>query len=297
MRLKYNLLTLALLSSTTAFAANVPIESHGLSKSSSASSSSTTASTSNNMNWDLLQQVQRLEAQVRELRGKVDEQDHQIEQLNKELTNRYTDLDQRLELLKQKVDPSDEESTDSQNQGATEPSNAPSTSNTEINNTTNNTNPINAAAPTQDAPTTQNDVTTAKDQTSSSTNNTNQVEQEKAAYTIALDAYKQGGAKKAIAPMQNFIRNNPNSVYTGNAYFWLAEFNLAIDPPNYTDAKQNYEIVATKFPNSAKASRALYQLYSISKDVNNNTQTAEVYKKKLLSTYPDSEEAGYFKKK
>lgn len=283
MRLKYNLLTLALLSSTTAFAANVPIESHGLSKSSSGNVSSTTASSSSNMSWDLLQQVQRLEAQVRELRGKVDEQDHQIEQLNKELTNRYTDLDQRLELLKQKVDPSDEVTTDGQNPAVNDSTTSPTAS------TDTNTNPINATPPTQD-------VSTSNAQTSTS-NSSNQVEQEKAAYTIALDAYKQGGAKKAIEPMQNFIRNNPNSVYTGNAYFWLAEFNLAIDPPNYTAAKQNYEIVATKFPNSAKASRSLYQLYSISKDVNKNTQTAEVYKKKLLNTYPDSEEAGYFKKK
>ncbi len=44
--------------------------------------------------------------------------------------------------------------------------------------------------------------------------------------------------KKAIAPMQNFIKNHPNSVYTGNAYFWLAEFNLATDPVNYNEAKK-----------------------------------------------------------
>ena len=123
----------------------------------------------------------------------------------------------------------------------------------------------------------------------------NQAELDKAAYTVALEAYKQGGAKKAIAPMQNFVKNNPNSIYTGNAYFWLAEFNLAIEPPNYDEAKKNYETVAAKFPDSGKAARSLYQLYSIAKDVNKNTQTAEVYKKKLISTYPQSEEAGFFK--
>ena len=53
--------------------------------------------------------------------------------------------------------------------------------------------------------------------------------------------------------------------------------------------------MAAKFPDSGKAARSLYQLYSIAKDVNKNTQTAEVYKKKLISTYPQSEEAGFFK--
>ena len=44
--------------------------------------------------------------------------------------------------------------------------------------------------------------------------------------------------------MQNFIKNHPNSVYISNAYFWLAEFNLAIEPTNYSEAKKNFEIVA-----------------------------------------------------
>ena len=265
---KHSLMALALLSSAQVFA--VPIESYGLSKANSntqtnmGDSGANSAAISSNVNWDLLQQTQRLEAQVRELRGKLEEQDHQIDQLNKELTNRYTDLDQRLELLQQKVDPTEDESNESDSTEAdkTESKSTPSENS--------------SAAVTQ---------TTG-----------NQAELEKAAYTIALDAYKQGGAKKAIAPMQNFIKNNPNSVYTGNAYFWLGEFNLAIDPPNYTEAKKNYETVAAKFPNSAKAPRSLYQLYSIAKDVTKNTQSAEVYKKQLLSNYPESEEAGFLKK-
>lgn len=278
---KQHLLALALLSSTSVFA-NVPIESRNLSQSSArVNTPVATAAPASNLNWDIMQQNQRLESQVRELRGKIEEQDHQIEQLNKELNNRYADLDQRLELLKQKVDPTEpteEETLPEENTTAT------STNDT-------NLNPIGTIEPTNSTTT-----TTTNTVTSTNINSSDPVELEKAAYTVALDAYKQGGAKKAIAPMQSFVKNNPNSVYTGNAYFWLAEFNLAIDPPNYDEAKKNYEIVAAKYPNSAKAPRALYQLYSISKDVNKNAQSAEVYKKKLLTDFPNSEEAGYFKK-
>ena len=272
MLIKHTLLALSLtFISIGQVYANIPIESRGLSQTNSSTFNTppATTSTASNTSWDLIQQNQRLENQLRDLRGKIEEQDHQIDQLNKELTNRYTDLDQRLELLQQKIDPTDEATLEGEPEQTT-PTDA----------TPNNIQPASS-------PTASTDGQTA--------NSNNQAELDKAAYTVALEAYKQGGAKKAIAPMQNFVKNNPNSIYTGNAYFWLAEFNLAIEPPNYDEAKKNYETVAAKFPDSGKAARSLYQLYSIAKDVNKNTQTAEVYKKKLISTYPQSEEAGFFK--
>ncbi len=280
---KHALFSIALLSSASLYA--IPIESRGLSDTASSRNdvANSPAPIAGNMNWDLIQKNQQLENQIRELRGKIEEQDHAIDQLNKELTNRYTDLDQRLELLNQKLEPES-------NQPEQAPAeNAPADSSTATDQTTTASK---ATTNSTAATTAQNPATTAN----SSNNTSDPVALEKAAYTIALDAYKKGGAKQAIAPMQNFIKNYPNSIYTGNAYFWLAEFQLAIDPPNYNEAKKNYEIVAAKFPNSSKAPRALYQLYSIAKDVNKNTQTANVYKSKLLSTYPKSEEAGFFKK-
>lgn len=271
--------------STTSLYANIPIESRGLSQSggSSTNTSSNNVSVSGNLNWELMQKNQQLENDVRTLRGQLEEQSNDIEQLKKDLSNRYTDLDQRLELLNQKVDPE------------SAPSDNPANSDTPA--------PANTEASTVD-----NKVVTATPSSPSTTpppqpeasqppqNQSNSVELEKAAYTVALDAYKQGGAKKAIAPMQNFIKNHPNSVYTGNAYFWLAEFNLATDPVNYNEAKKNYNVVATRYPNSSKAPRALYQLYSIAKDVDKNTASANQYKTKILSQYPKSEEAKFFNK-
>ena len=232
------------------------------------------------MNWDLMQKNQQLENQIRELRGKLEEQDNAIEQLNKELSNRYTDLDQRLELMAQKLE-ADTESTDETPADETTPEEQKPTENQ-----SNETAPI-ATTPKNQTPT---------EPSVQGEGNTNSAQDlEKAAYSIALEAYKQGGAKKAIEPMQSFIKNNPNSIYTGNAYFWLAEFNLAIDPPNYEEAKKNYEVVAAKYGNSSKAPRALYRLYSIATEVNKNPQTANVYKNKLLSAFPDSEEANFLK--
>ncbi len=274
---QHALCALALFSSVSLYA-NIPIESRGLSQNSidvgannvAINSGATTANVPTNLNWQIMQKNQQLENDIRTLRGKMEEQGNEIEQLKRELTNRYTDLDQRLELLQQKIDPESTTSAEDTQQD-TPP---PSTSNTPA--------PIAATATTQ-APVVNTQPPSAADL-------------DKAAYTVALDAYKQGGAKKAIAPMQNFIKNNPNSVYISNAYFWLAEFNLAIEPTNYTEAKKNYNIVVNQYPNSAKAARALYQLHNIAKDVDRNTTLANQLKAKLIKNYPKSEEAAYFKK-
>jgi TolA-binding protein len=268
---KHSVLFIALLSSMQLYA--IPIESRGLSQ----QQANNVVAASPSLNWDIMQKNQKLEEDIRKLRGQLEEHENAIDQLKKELTNRYTDLDQRIELLSQKIDPP-EENTEGENtatdaaQAASEAPIAPPTS-------------TNASQPN----------TPPKMVTADNTNN--QVELEKAAYTVALDAYKQGGAKKAIQPMQNFIKNHPNGIYAGNAYFWLADFYLALEPVNYKAAKQNYNIVATRYPNSDKASRSVYQLYSIAKDVDKNTALANQYKTKLLTQFPQSKEAKLFQKK
>ncbi|MDM1771494.1 MULTISPECIES: YbgF trimerization domain-containing protein [Acinetobacter] len=278
---KHTLCALTLLCSAPALA-NIPIESRGLSQNSGSTSTPTAIGASNsgapvttNLNWQLMQKNQQLENDIRTLRGKMEEQENEIAQLKHELTNRYTDLDQRLELLNQKIDPEAAPAVEEDNQQDSSPSTASSSQ--PASNPVNNT-----AAPAPAATTVVS--------TQSSTE-----ELEKAAYTIALDAYKQGGAKKAIAPMQNFIKNHPNSVYISNAYFWLAEFNLAIEPTNYNEAKKNFEIVASKYPNSSKASNAVYRLYSIAKNVDKNDALAAQYRSTLLTKYPSSQEASFVK--
>lgn len=244
--------------------ANVPIESRGLSQNTGTSLPGTSPAAPLNINWEIMQKNQQLENEIRNLRGKLEEQDNEIDKLKNDLQNRYTDLDQRLEILNQKLDPDTSQTQDSTQQDQANPTSAQNT----VTSTTSST-------PAQD-----------NSQPASTDNVTHQdpVELEKAAYTVALDAYKQGGAKKAIAPMQNFIKNHPNSIYTGNAYFWLAEFNLATDPVNYTEAKKNYDIVVKRYPTSSKAPRSLYQLYSIAKDVEHNSAVANQLKAKLLKT-------------
>ena len=249
--------------------ANTPIESRSLSQNSNAKNSVTTPALTPNINWQMMQNAQQLEADVRNLRGKIEEQEYEIGRLKNELNNRYTDLDQRLELLRQKVDGDTETTEEStiepqeENQDIT-PSTSTAISNVPLNANSN----LSVQGPSA---------------------------LEKEDYTKALDAYKTGGAKQAIQPMKQFIQTHPNSAYMGNAHFWLAEFNLALDPANYAEAKKNFSTVLDRYPHSAKASSAAYRLYSIALNVDHNAASAQNYKNKLLSLYPQSQEAGYIK--
>ena len=260
---KHSLTFLALLCTAPAFA-NVQIESRGLSQGSSVAMN-TGANTTTNLNWQLIEKNQQLEADIRNLRGKFEEQENTIEQLKKELENRYNDLDARLEMLQQKVDPQ-EEAPEEDNQQDTAPS---------------------------DDLTLKNPNESLNKQPATGVVQPNDIETQ--VYTAALDAYKTGGAQKALQPMQQFIQQYPDSAYISNAYFWLGEILLAIEPTDYNAVKQKFTTVVNQYPNSTKAATALYRMFTIASNVDQNEVLAAQFKTKLLNQYPNSEEAKYVK--
>lgn len=286
--MKLKKLALGLLVCTTAFTVlAAPIENVSLSQNNSSTPSNNTtmnqtgggSNIPTNVNWELMQRIDQLENQVRSLRGTIEEQQHTIDQQRKDLDSHYNDLDQRLQLLQQKVDGDD---------GSAASEDSSSDDSNTADTTTENT------APAKSDPVPPSTTPTKSDTTGAPP--AKKPLSEKDAYTLALDKYKQGGAKQAIQPMQDFIKQYPNSIYIGNAHFWLAEFYLAIEPANYTAAKKNYEIVAKQYPKSAKAPRSLYQLYSIARNVDRNNVSANLYRQQLLKQFPESTEAGYVKK-
>ena len=103
----------------------------------------------------------------------------------------------------------------------------------------------------------------------------------------------EGGAAKAIKPMQQFIASFPNSVYIPNAYYWLGEFYLASNPADFVKAKKSFNEVVNKYPKSAKASTALYRVATITQEIDKRTSEATVLMKKLLRDYPGAAEAQY----
>lgn len=230
----------------------VPIEQRNL----STPTATVAPAQQSNQLWDLRQTVGQLQNQIRDLRGQIEEQNNQIEQMENELKNRYTDLDQRLELLNQKVDAND--GSELGDLDGTPDDSSPD-----------NTNPESTATTQQNkAPLT-----------------------DKEAYNLAYDAYQKGGAASAIPQMENFIQQHPTSAYVSNAYYWLGEFNLSLTPPNFNQAKDNFEIVAGNYPTSSKAPASLFRLSEIAKNVDQDIPRAREYYLKLIQNYDASEEA------
>ena len=256
-------LSLAMFLSTSAHAA-IPVESRPLSSPTTLSVRTDNDQTS--QLWQLTQQVQKLQDEVRQLRGKVESHDNDIDQLQKETKNRYVDFDQRLGQVQDDLKKSQNDTT-------------PPISNTLVN--------------TTNTKTTSNTTSTTTGNTANST--TAPVagdESDKLAYIAAYEAYKAGGAAQAIAPMKKFIADYPKSPFVPNAYYWLGEFNLAITPPNFAAASSNFKLVMNQYPKTAKAAAATYRVATLA-DVDHHQASAVALMQSLVKNYPGTQEAGY----
>jgi tol-pal system protein YbgF len=204
--------------------------------------------------WDLYQQVQQLQQEVRQLRGQLEVQSNQIERLKQDGRSRYLDLDQRITQLGVKM--------------ATP---APVTSTVE-------TTPPAAVAVTPAAVPAEavKPAPTAED--------------EKRAYFSAYEVFRSGGPNKAINPMREFIKTYPQSSYIPGAYYWLGEFYLAASPADVNNARKSFRILVEQFPDAPKVPSALLKLASLA-DVDGKTADATRFLGDILKRFPSSPEA------
>ncbi|MDE2420243.1 MAG: tetratricopeptide repeat protein [Gammaproteobacteria bacterium] len=252
-------ISLAIIASLSAHA-SIPVESRPLSQ--PAAPVVSTDSNQASQLWLLTQKIQKLEEDVRILRGKVESHDNDIDQLQKDAKNHFVDFDQRLGQVQDDV---------KKLQGGSAPIASNSTNPPTQNTATSNTTPQNPVAGNGTATTDEAD---------------------KVAYIAAYEAYKTGGAAQAIAPMKKFINDYPQSQFVPNAYYWLGEFNLAVNPPNFAAATTNFKIVTGKYPKSAKAAAATYRLATLA-DVDQHQAAAIALMKTLVKNYPGTQEAGF----
>ena len=107
-------------------------------------------------------------------------------------------------------------------------------------------------------------------------------------YDAALNLFKSGSYKNAIAAFQNFLKNYPNShfasaaqYWTGNAYFALRDFKTAMS----TQQK-----LLANFPDSSKAPDAMLNIASSQIELN-QTAAAKRTLEDLVARYPVSSAA------
>lgn len=178
---------------------------------------------------ELYMQLQSLQQEVMDLRGIVEEQNHQIETLKQQSNDRYNDLDKRIGqtggapvAAPQPVPGAD-----------TAPVADPAVAGT-----------ASAAAPIPVAP--ASTMETAKPE-------------EYEAYQVAYAKLKGQDFAGSIKGFNAFIAAYPSSTLTANAYYWLGKAYLQ-PPQDLNKAQLAFAKVVGDHPQHSKAPDALYEL-------------------------------------
>ena len=181
---------------------------------------------------DMIQQVEEISEEVGLLRGDIEVQGNDINEIKKRQRELYLDIDRRLrdiesgataaapkgQIIVPKVD-----STVSSTSSQQTPSVAPATQ-------------TSTPAPTPS-------VTQSE---------------EKAAYQAAFDTLKEGRYKQAKTELSAFLKKFPNSSYAGNAQYWLGEAQYVTR--NFEQGIIEFEKVINKYPGSNKLPDAMLKL-------------------------------------
>jgi len=93
---------------------------------------------------------------------------------------------------------------------------------------------------------------------------------------------------KAIPEFRAFNEKHPNSTYAANAHYWLGQ--LLFNKNELVEAKQEFEVVVSQFPDSSKRSDALLKLATVEQKQNNKTRAVTLYQQ-LIKEYPNSSAA------
>lgn len=104
-------------------------------------------------------------------------------------------------------------------------------------------------------------------------------------YNQAFAALREGAYQDAIADFQRFLAEYPNSSLSSEAYYWLGESYYVTR--NFEQARQTLLTLGARYPDSNKVPDTLLKLGYIYSELGDNTKSREVLEK-LVASYPDS---------
>jgi len=201
---------------------------------------------------ELFQRMDDLADEVSNLRGMLEQQDHDLAGLKKRQRELYLDTDRRLRELEitSSRAPAVAPATTTAPAPSTSP--APAATTAPMQKPTMVTPPPRSVtAPVAVKPITPKAVTTlSKPSTTMS--------EERAAYQKAFDMLKEGRYKAANTAFKHFVSKYPHSSYAGNSQYWLGESNYVTR--QFDQAVQEFEAVLSKYPTSNKVPDAMLKL-------------------------------------
>jgi tol-pal system protein YbgF len=192
---------------------------------------------------NLVLQVQEMQDEVRTLRGMLEEQTRELENLKRRQRDQYLDLDQRLSDVRN-AQPAVVSGAAAA--GATRPPT------------------VSPSLTPRDEPEvrapmeSQSEVVGIGEPLAQSQSAAGSPEAEKAAYDTAFQALKELRYADAAESFQGFLEQYPNSEYADNAQYWLGESYYVTK--NFDIALKAFRDLLDTFPDSPKAPDALLKV-------------------------------------
>ncbi|MCY3712865.1 MAG: tol-pal system protein YbgF, partial [Gemmatimonadetes bacterium] len=109
-------------------------------------------------------------------------------------------------------------------------------------------------------------------------------------YDLALRDFQQGSYDVAVRQFTQYIEYFPDSELADDAQFYIGE--CYYTQSLYTQALDAYEMLLNAYPDGNKVPATLLKIASI-KVARNETSEARTYLERVITEFPDSEEAGF----
>lgn len=119
-------------------------------------------------------------------------------------------------------------------------------------------------------------------------------EAERSAYLGAKDKLVGGDYAAAAVAFEDYLKKYPKGQFASFAHFWLGETYRGMPTPQPDKAMQHFTAVVDEFPDSGKASSAMYKLAVLQYEAGDITR-AKVTLNKLVKQFPSSSDAGLAK--
>lgn len=203
---------------------------------------------------ELMDAVDRLQQELKALRGEMETQGHALRQLKAHQRELYLDVDRRLQRLE----------TD----GGGRPSPPPLTSDGP------------PQTPSSSAAVPETGAAAAEDEQAAA-----ETMEEHAAYQRAFELLKEGNYDQATAALETFLAQHPGGAYADNAQYWLGEAYYAVG--DFEAALREFSKLSQQYPTSTKVSHAELKMGYIYHELGQRDQAQQVLTQ-LVGQYPNT---------
>lgn len=222
----------------------------------------------------MVNDLQRLQEEVRKLRGEVERLQYDAEQNRIRQRDMFIDIEKRLSGLENSGQAGQGNTAVIPPPQATPPDITPPTLNSQRPVSSSGTPPA-TTAPSQAAarpstPIASNQAPQPAAQPAPPPVQAADPAAEQQAYLQAFELLKKGRYDEAIVAFQSFLAGYPQGDYADNARYWLAETYYV--KKNYTVSLQNFQKLLAEYPNSSKLPGALLKVGYIQYELGNNAE-------------------------